>query len=847
MFADPGHRSVSNRQAQARPSAADTGRSAAADPAVALGIVSISDDAADRRARTALIAELQLFQDLSAETVEQMPLGFVALDIELRVSYANPIALGLVGLSLDELVGRRPWDLFPQVVGTHHRTVRATAPVAIEYEARLGPQERWVGVLACPTRAGTAVFLRDITEKKGAEETVRRLVALLHGSLDAMLDAFLVCSAVRDQKGGIAGFNVDFANTVAGKSMGLAPDTLIGAPVPDWLPDLLGISFVDACREVVETGEPCIADSVPFVVPRPEGTTTYGTLSIQVLRFNDGFFATWRDVTERELVRREREFLSAVLEQVVDGVVIIDPSGTVTYANPAFRGVAGLAVADIVGHPAADVARELFGPLGFEPREQSVLKREPRLEAIERIDADGTAHHLEASMTPVRDGGGNVTSYVVLTRDVTQLREAVDELAQEVRTRTALAESIHRLPVQASLDQAAQAICDELVKLPFVGAAAVEAFLGPMDVQVIARTAPPQFPVLADSHLPPDRAAFVRERAALGAWAEYEGVDSAAHWLGPSPSGLKATAHGPINHGDHVAGVLVIGTFDEGFAHTLVERMPGIVLFSTASSALLAERLHDRSREAELRDSLSAVIATRAFHPVFQPIVDLESDEVVGYEALTRFDTGQRPDVCFAEAWSVGLGAELELATVRAALADARALAPGLWLDLNVSPRLLRRPGRLKSMLGSADRPIVLEITEHEVIDDYDALREAIRTLGRDIRVAVDDAGAGVANFSHIIDMRPDFVKLDMSLVRRVNRNLGRQAMVVGMRHFSRTAGCRLVAEGIESVEEAHTLKGLGVEFGQGYLFGRGMPIGELPPAQTASGQKVFQRTDARA
>ena len=119
----------------------------------------------------------------------------------------------------------------------------------------------------------------------------------------------------------------------------------------------------------------------------------------------------------------------------------------------------------------------------------------------------------------------------------------------------------------------------------------------------------------------------------------------------------------------------------------------------------------------------------------------------------------------------------------------------------------------------------MLEITEHETVDDYDRLRDAIRTLGLDVRVAVDDAGAGVANFGHIIDLRPDFVKLDISLVRRVNANLGRQAMVVGMRHFSRTAGCRLIAEGVETAEEADTLTLLGVEFGQGYLFGRPEPI----------------------
>ena len=120
----------------------------------------------------------------------------------------------------------------------------------------------------------------------------------------------------------------------------------------------------------------------------------------------------------------------------------------------------------------------------------------------------------------------------------------------------------------------------------------------------------------------------------------------------------------------------------------------------------------------------------------------------------------------------------------------------------------------------------MLEVTEHEIVDDYDALIRAVRYLGHDMRLAVDDAGAGVANFAHIIDLRPDFVKLDQSLVRRVNAHLGRQALIVGMRYFSRTSGCRLVAEGVETGEEARTLAQLGVEFGQGYWFGRPQPVG---------------------
>ena len=266
----------------------------------------------------------------------------------------------------------------------------------------------------------------------------------------------------------------------------------------------------------------------------------------------------------------------------------------------------------------------------------------------------------------------------------------------------------------------------------------------------------------------------------------------------------------------------MIGTRDEEFASTLVERMPSLVDFSTTPSALLADRLHGRRREIEQRESLEVVLATKAFKPVFQPIVELATGEIVGHEALTRFDSGQPPHDAFADAWAVGLGEEFEFATLTEAVAAAKRLPPARWLNLNVSPRLLGGDlRRLGQILSSTDRPIVLEVTEHEAITDYALLREAVRALGQHVRLAVDDAGAGVANFGHIVELRPDFVKLDTSLVRGVNANLGRQALVVGMRHFAQTAGCRLVAEGIETEDEARALAHLGVEFGQGHWFGR--------------------------
>ena len=138
-----------------------------------------------------------------------------------------------------------------------------------------------------------------------------------------------------------------------------------------------------------------------------------------------------------------------------------------------------------------------------------------------------------------------------------------------------------------------------------------------------------------------------------------------------------------------------------------------------------------------------------------------------------------------------------------------------------MSAALILDAERLAPIIERRTRPVVLEVTEHDSITDYAAVCAAIALLGPDVRLAVDDAGAGVANFSHIVSLRPDFVKIDVALVRGVNHDLTRQALIVGLRHFARATNGWLIAEGVETEEERQTLLGLDLEYGQGYLFGR--------------------------
>ena len=159
----------------------------------------------------------------------------------------------------------------------------------------------------------------------------------------------------------------------------------------------------------------------------------------------------------------------------------------------------------------------------------------------------------------------------------------------------------------------------------------------------------------------------------------------------------------------------------------------------------------------------------RAFSSVFQPIVDMTSGAVLGYEALTRFVDGTPPDAAFQAAATAGVGLELEAATIESAL-EASALLP---IGPLPGHQRLAGPGdgrgAPRRAVGRSSSNVVLEITEHVSVHDYGELRQAIATLGKDVRFSVDDAGAGFASMRHILELAPTQVKLDRALVARID------------------------------------------------------------------------------
>ncbi len=219
---------------------------------------------------------------------------------------------------------------------------------------------------------------------------------------------------------------------------------------------------------------------------------------------------------------------------------------------------------------------------------------------------------------------------------------------------------------------------------------------------------------------------------------------------------------------------------------------------------------------------------------VFQPVVDLATGATVGHEALARFADGRPPNVWFEMADRAGLGVELELHAIETALRVLPEDVPG-YLGVNAGPATLASP-RLRAMLQQTDgrRRLLLELTERQAVAEYALTAEGItqmRTAG--VLVALDELGSDTATLRQLVDLSPDVVKIDRSLVSHIDEDSTRHALATSFTQLALGMGWTVMAVGIERHEELSTCHAMGITYGQGYLLGRPAPLAD--PAHSSA------------
>jgi EAL domain-containing protein (putative c-di-GMP-specific phosphodiesterase class I) len=265
---------------------------------------------------------------------------------------------------------------------------------------------------------------------------------------------------------------------------------------------------------------------------------------------------------------------------------------------------------------------------------------------------------------------------------------------------------------------------------------------------------------------------------------------------------------------------------------TLNERDLGLMRVFAEMAARQVE--HEASEQRETREithRIESVLASDALSVVYQPIYHIGQRRIAGFESLSRFGAGPKktPDRWFGDAARVGMEVELETAAIRQALRGMARLPDDLYMSINASPDVIVSGAIEHEVKDMPAHRIVLEITEHALIENYDRIIEALKPLReRGIRIAVDDAGSGYSSFRHILHLDPDIIKLDMSLTSKVDSDPSRRALAAAMAGFSEETGMAIVAEGVETRSELEELKRIGIPMAQGYLLGKPMSMDDV-------------------
>ncbi|WP_225438284.1 EAL domain-containing protein [Candidatus Frankia nodulisporulans] len=241
---------------------------------------------------------------------------------------------------------------------------------------------------------------------------------------------------------------------------------------------------------------------------------------------------------------------------------------------------------------------------------------------------------------------------------------------------------------------------------------------------------------------------------------------------------------------------------------------------SVAGSAAAGHEAEPPDLDRVLRDPTEPTLH-------FQPVVDLQRGVIAGYEALARFEShpGVSPDRIFAAAVHHGVAAELEARVLAAALAARDRMPERCFLAVNVLPHLLGEPPVAQVWQDADLRRIVLELNETVDLDDTAELAAITSELrDRGAFIAMDDVGSGYAGLRQIARVRPDFVKLDRSLVVNIDDDQVKIALTELVGGFASRLNGWVIAEGVERADELAMLVALGVPLGQGFLLGRPRP-----------------------
>ncbi|WP_250535921.1 EAL domain-containing protein [Caballeronia sp. AZ10_KS36] len=600
---------------------------------------------------------------------------------------------------------------------------------------------------------------------------------------------------------------------------------------------------------------------------RLDGHIIHVDVSYHLLNYagHEACFVTAADVSAHELARQELRIRSRALDASDNAVVLLQATAGedaphVIYANPAFQRLTGLPVADVLGKEAADVLPGRMDDAALLDAASSTADRMKAAAVVEGRRRDGSRFWAQRQISPVLDEHGTTTHAVAVFSDIS------DRIRDQ-----------ERLQLQASLDPLTgllnrSALYARLTEM--LGTASTSA--GQIAILFIDLD---NFKEINDSlgHVCGDEVIKEVARRLSGSVGEsdvvarFAGDEFVALLFGRSGVeeliGRAKALHASVNANLRVGGEFVASNASAGVAvfpdhavdagtliryadaamyHAKRSRQSALVVYDESIATADAERV-------ELAKHLGRAVQSDALRLVFQPRVALGSSKPVAYEALLRWFDGERglisPAVFIPLAEEKGLIVPIGEWVFEQACLQARDWArddPDIIVSINVSAMQFLHSNFASTVqstlakVGVSPRNIELEVTESVLMTPaaLNALN-AIRRMG--VSIAIDDFGTGFSSLNYIREFKPDCIKLDLSFVQGIGQSTIDEVIVKAVLAMAHTLGMRVVAEGVETIEQFAFLADNECDEVQGFLTGRPMPAAQARQGLSRSGNEAVE------
>jgi PAS domain S-box-containing protein len=843
--------------------------------AVIIGLRSIDDEVATR---TSLMASESHFRLLAENSLDVV----LETDLQGAITWVSPSVREVLGWHPSLLVGRNTNELVTaadvEKANLWRQRVRQGEKIgAVQLRAKTGRGElKWMALRAQPAYGpdgevvGGIIGLRDCQSEVIAQRAANTLAAgsqvLVRSEREQDL-LFEMCQAAVDEGGYLLAWYARRVNNAQHSVDKVASSTehreYVDSIKIDWGSGPLGMGSIGTG---MRTGNVVLQDDLlngDHFAPWRKSWAEHGfrssiTLPIKVDGVVDGCWQLYaaestafdehvvdvlmnlanelgfglKRLRDHELLLKslsDQTLLSKAIDQASESIVVTDPLGAIVYANSSVERTSGYLIEEVLGQNPSLFRSGLHDATFFQIMWAHLAGGEAWHGTLINRRKNGELYEEDTTISPIHDAEGRLSAYVAVKRDLTIERRLETIRTREQRDRLDVLDIIQMVRRGETLHTTAEAFCRAATNLNSIDSALMVLIQSDGTLLTIGTGGENLGGATSGTTLEFPHPERLIERTLAGAW-----------WLDLTSSetrvsddltarmvrgGVTAVGNVPIRWEGQLVGILALASNAPDGPEWMSSRLPVFEELGSYAGALFGAEAEVFTKRQSLRSDVLTIMEQQKFHPVFQQFVDLNTGRVVGYEALTRFDDGERPDHRFMQAHSVGLGSELESLCAQVALDAAKELPPDIWLSVNFSPAALI-DGHAANVVRGVERQLVIEVTEHAQIKNYAAIRRALASMSN-CQLAVDDAGAGYTSLNHILELHPDFVKLDISLVRDVDTNAARQAMIAGMCHFAAQSGTTLIAEGIETESEASALRDLGVPLGesgmlgQGYLFGR--------------------------